>query len=617
VPISGKVYDVLLAFLENPGRLLSKDELLHRVWADEFVEEGNLARNVSTLRKALGDTDKHHRYIATVPGHGYRFVADVISVIESVERSVKFEPEIATESAGAEQKTEAVRSIQPEEPRSRKILWALAAVIVLFTVAWFSKERLFTSSPTIKSLAVLPLRGIDPNDNYTGFGIADAVIRRLSTSGQVTVRPTSAVIHYVNLDIDTLAAARELNADAVLEGNVQRSGDRLRVSVNLLRTSDGVSLWTDSFNIRSTDLFRVQDEVSQEVADRLKIRLAANGPFELSKRHSQPASYDWYIRGLYSLDQRGFGKIELGHMLDTAEFFKRAVEADPNDPMAHAQLAFTYAWTAMFVDPDEHKWVELAQQEIGLAEKIEPNISELHVAKALLCWSGFGGNQVEEAIKELRLAKQLDPNYNGADLAALYAHAGLEQQADNEYQRVVSANPTSLALHGLKTILPYLRDDFDSWLAALPDTPLDSRPLANWYYMHKGSLDLAQKSLDAQLAESPDDIDLLFRRELLIALKGEIPRAEKEVIALFPKVQRNAENYHHRTFDIACIYALDGNSTEAVKWLRETANSGFPNYPMFAREAFLDRIRQSPEFIQFLSEQKVQWERFEQEFPDA
>ena len=77
MPVSGKVYDILLAFLQNPGRLLSKDELLGRVWSDEFVEEGNLARNVSTLRKLLGDTDKQHRYIATVPGHGYRFVADV------------------------------------------------------------------------------------------------------------------------------------------------------------------------------------------------------------------------------------------------------------------------------------------------------------------------------------------------------------------------------------------------------------------------------------------------------------------------------------------------------------------------------------------------------------
>jgi DNA-binding winged helix-turn-helix (wHTH) protein/TolB-like protein len=610
VPISGKAYDILLAFLQNPGRLLTKDELLERVWSDEFVEEGNLARNVSTLRKLLGDTDKQHRYITTVPGHGYRFVAEVSPVTDEPAKATSVDVPVHQES-----EHETVRPTPEIEPRSRKILWASAALIVLFTIAWFSKDRLFTSSPTVKSLAILPLRGIDPNDNYLGIGIADAVIRRLSASGQVTVRPTSAVLHYQNQDPDSLAAARELNTDAILEGNVQRSGDRLRVSVNLLKTADGSSIWNDNFDLPANDIFRVQDEVAREVADRLKVRLGRSGSAQPARNPANPLAYDWYIKGVFSLDQRGFDRGDLGHMYDTVDYFKHSIEADPNYALAHGQLAFSYAWLAMFVDPDEPKWVDLSRQEIARADELDPNLAEPHVAEGLLYWSGFGGHNVESAIKELRLAVQLDPNYSGADLTALYAHAGLEKQADDEFRRAASVDPTSLALRRVKGILPYLRGDVDAWAAVNPDVPMEERILSRWYYMHKGSLDLAEKVLDKQAAESPDDRDLSTLRQLLSALKGDFKAVENDLPGIMSKIQPNSENYHHRAFDVACTYALGGNNVEAVKWLRATANTGYPNYPLFAREPFLDRIRQTPEFIQFLAEQKAQWEHFEQEFP--
>jgi tetratricopeptide (TPR) repeat protein len=269
----------------------------------------------------------------------------------------------------------------------------------------------------------------------------------------------------------------------------------------------------------------------------------------------------------------------------------------------------------MFVDPDEPKWVGLAHQEIDRCTELDPNLAEPHIAKGLLYWSGFGGHNVESAIKELRLAEQLDPNYSGADLAALYAHAGLEKQADDEFRRAVSIDPTSLTLGGLKGILPYLRGDVDAWAATNPGVPMEERILSRWYFMHKGSLDLAEKVIDKQAAELPDSHDLTTLRPLLSALKGNFTAVEKDLPDIMAKIQPNSENYHHRAFDVACTYALGGNSAEAVNWLRATANTGYPNYPLFAREPFLDRIRESPEFIQFLAEQKAQWEHFEQEFP--
>lgn len=613
VPMTGKVFDVLLAFVENPGRLMSKAELMEKVWPDEFVEEGNLARNVSTLRKLLGDTSKEPKVIATVPGHGYRFVADVSTVV--VESATGQAVQIAPSQQSAE--IEAFSSAPIEEPRSRKLFWILASLIIVFTAAWFSKDRLFVPSPNIRSLAVLPLKGIDPNDNYLGIGIADAIIRRVGSSEQVAVRPTSAVLRYVNQDTDSLAIARELNADAILEGNVQRSGDKLRVSVNLLRTSDGISIWSESFNMPANDIFRVQDEVAQQVAQKLKIRLGSS--ILASDKNKYPVdqrAYEFYLKGMYSLDARGFDKESMPQLLNTIDLFEQATIIDPNYAMAHGQLAFCYVWMAIFIQTDEPKWADRAREEIALAEKLDPNVAEAHVANGLLYWSFYGGYKSEEAVRELRLAKQLNPGYNGADLIALYGHIGLDEQGTKELNRGLTSDPTSQALNGLTAVLTYLSGDLDAWYELNPKRNIEERALSPWYLLHKGPLDLAEKVLEDRIKQNPEDLyDLLMDKALLFALKGNYSQADAQIKMAFPMVPHTNENYHHETYSLACVQAMEGNSAEAVKWLRETANTGYPNYRLFAQDSFLDRIRQSPEFIQFLAEQKAQWERFEQEFP--
>lgn len=609
VPLTGKVFDLLMVLVENPNRLLGKDELIERVWRDEFVEEGNLARNISTLRKALGDNGKDHKYIATVQGRGYRFLPEV-----SKKSPVEFES-----AASASALPEINSEIRKDEPTSRASLrWVLLIVagLTLLSAAWFGGERLLRPDNHIKTLAVLPLRGIDPNDNYLGVGIADAVIRRISNSGQMTVRPTSAVLHYLNQDADTLAAARELDADAILEGNVQRTGDRLRISVNLLKTSDGSSIWNESFEMRSDDIFRIQDEVAAQVADKLKVRLNAADLSNIGKYPVDQRAYEFYLKGLFSLDQRGFDSDDLQHMLNTIDLFQQAIVIEPKYAMAHGQLAYSYVWMALFVQPNERKWADLAQQEIALSEQLDPNVAEAHIASGLLYWSSYGGYQTEAAIKELRLAKRLNPSYVGDDLCALYGHIGLDEMAAKELNRGLSIDPTSQTLNGLTAILPYLRGDADAWFAVNPKRNLEERGLAPWYLLHKGSLERAQQILEERWSHSPARTDYLMQRSLLLALQGKYSEATALSTSTMSVAQHNNENYHHAAYYAACVFAVDGKSSDAVKWLRETANTGYPNYGLFARDPFLDRIRQSPEFIQFLSEQKAQWERFQQEFSD-
>jgi len=237
----------------------------------------------------------------------------------------------------------------------------------------------------IKSLVVLPLKSLDAGENYVGLGIADAVIRRINQTGKLIVRPTSAVRRYLKEDTDALTAARQLNADAVLEGNVQRADDRLRVSVNLLRAGDGASLWADSFDMRMTDIFTIQDTVAQQVASRLRFQLDPSQQSRLTT--SNPVAYEFYLKGVYNLDQR----MSSGHSQwkVTIDFFRRAIEADPNFALAHAQLAFAYAGMAVFVAPTESVWAEQAREEINRAQALDPKLAETHLARQRLLFSRY------------------------------------------------------------------------------------------------------------------------------------------------------------------------------------------------------------------------------------
>jgi TolB-like protein/tRNA A-37 threonylcarbamoyl transferase component Bud32 len=504
-------------------------------------------------------------------------------------------------------------------PLSRRALMAGAVLgllvgLALAYVLVFRRATTTPPPPEIKSLAVLPLKSLDAGENYLGLGIADAVIRRINQTGELIVRPTSAVRRYLTEDTDALTAARQLNADAVLEGSVQRADDRLRVSVNLLRTSNGASLWADNFDMRMANIFAIQDTVAQQVASRLRLQLDPSQQARLTKRYtSNPIAYEFYVKGVYSSDQSDVNKSQAEATID---FFKKAIEADPNFALAHAQLAFAYAGKAIFIEPTESVWVGRAREEIDRTQALDPQLAETHLARFLLLWSGYEGYQNEAAVRELLLAQQLNPNVGHANLGALYSHIGLEDFAARELQRALEIDPTSEFAKGWTLYQYQMGGKYDEWLAAHQKLyPND--PSSAWYFLGKGRLEEAQRAIEERSAKKPDDIELPRQKALLLALKGDFRSAEAGIPSILSKHHLKDLNYHHAAYDIACIYALEGKSVEAVKWLREAAAMGFPNYPLFERDGYLNRIRQAPEFIQFMTEMKAQSERYRREFGEG
>ena len=202
---------------------------------------------------------------------------------------------------------------------------------------------------------------------------------------------------------------------------------------------------------------------------------------------------------------------------------------------------------------------------------------------------------------------------SNADMARLIGLDGSVVD-DMNRQRAMDIDPTSRSLKDLTLILPYLGFKPDEWFSAHQKVASGVGHPTPWYYLRKGRLDDARKAIAERLPLDPGNYDLLMQQALLFALKGDFREAEARVPRVLAGIRLTDQARHHSTYDAACIYALAGKSREAVRWLRETAATGFPNYPLFERDPYLDRIRLAPEFVHFMTDKKTQWEEYRWEF---
>jgi DNA-binding winged helix-turn-helix (wHTH) protein/TolB-like protein len=336
VPLTPKVFDLLLLLIENNGHVVGKDRLMSEVWPGTFVEEGNLTQNISVLRKALGEK----RYIQTIPRRGYRFVGDVRLVKPNDEEVIIHEHSrsriVINESESLES------TFQPEHarlvPAAPRRFWALRRAgvlslgvfaLVIGGIIWkvLRKPETPPVSPQIKTIAVLPFKPLnnEGREEYLELGIADALITRLSGLRQILVRPTSSVRKFAGTNYDPIAAGRELNADAVIDGSIQRLGDRLRINVQLIRTTDGSVLWGYHCDDFCSDLFTAQDSISENVARSLALTLTDVEGQALAKRYTTSAeALRAYLNARYY-----YGKRTKESATKTVEFLRKAVEIDP------------------------------------------------------------------------------------------------------------------------------------------------------------------------------------------------------------------------------------------------------------------------------------------------
>jgi TolB-like protein len=503
----------------------------------------------------------------------------------------------------------------PVAPRpQRRVTWAVAAVVVAAAIAglsWFGgrRQEAAPGAPEIRTLAVLPLKPLAAgSDEHLALGVADTIITRIGQLEGVIVRPLSAVRRYAAVDSDPLKAASELDVDAVLDGSLQRSGNRLRVNMTLLNAGDGATIWSDTFNDDVADIFDIEDKISQQVVAQLRVRLSADQQRRLTRHYTtRPEAYEYYLKGVATFGTvSGASPTVVGDVVVGLKMLDEAIRIDPDYALAHAQLAWGNAWMGLFSSGGQ-TWIDRAQKALAVAERLDPTLAETHVVRSLLLWSYYNDYQIIPAFEQLRTAQRLNPNIGHWEMADLLSHVGLIEPALKEAQHALEIDPTNQAYQSQATLSYWINAMHDDAIAANQKL----RTGVAWIYnshLGAGRMDDARRLIDERLAREPGNPSALAARSLLRAYEGAFGEAER--LLTVTATERTARTFHHAAYARACVYALAGKTDTAVEWLQETVRAGMPVYPAFERERCFTRIRQTPPFIKFMAELKPVWEGY-------
>ncbi len=451
IPLSEKAFDTLYALVRRGNHLASKDELLNEIWAGAFVEENNLDKNISILRNVLGERAGHGKFIETVRGHGFRFVAEVRQMPVPPASAgglatTEIQPQIKTNED--ESKTENFKS-KANNQKSKLLPVALILIIFAFAASFYfwNNGKSSTSDTKIKTIAVLPFKPLvaENRNESLELGMADTLISKLSR-GEITVRPINAVRKFGNLEQDSLAAGRELATEAVLDGTIQTAGDRIRISAKLLRTSDGKTLWSQQFDEKFTDIFAVQDSISEKVLAALSLTLNGDERRRLSKRDTENVeAYQLYMKGRFHHYKLNYDEAQKG-----IEYYKQAIALDSNYALAYAGIADAYRSFSLTSDVDSSDAMPKAKAAALKAVELDETLTDAHTALGFIIF--FYDWDWQSAEKEYKRALELDPN--SADAHQAYAHLlsnlGRHSEALAEIKRAKEIEPLNLRTNALE-----------------------------------------------------------------------------------------------------------------------------------------------------------------------
>ena len=618
IPLTPKVFDTLLVLLENKGRTLDKDELMRRLWPDTFVEESSLSQNIFQLRKALGEGEAGAQYIETISKRGYRFCASVrtlpFDAVEELvikrhsETSVAIEQETQT-SSDRESTEPHLPQAHPEFslrrlPTSQLALLGSITLIVAIAIGGFLRQQSRAKSSRyingeIKTLAVLPFRSLDQasEDDQMRLGMTDALISRLSNLRPITVRPTSATLNFISPKQNALDAGRQLRVDAVLDGTIQRVGDRLRVNVQLVRVRDGAAIWSEKFDEQSTDIFAIQDSISEQVSMKLVGRLSANATRGPATRYTKDTeAYQEYIRGRYFWNKRSEEGFQKG-----IEHFKRAIEIDPAYALAYAGLADCYMFLAagQFGDTAPGKNFERARATAKKALELDENLAEAQTTLAMID-SDYDGNWPEAEKAYLR-AIELNPDYATAhhwyalDLLA----AEHFDQAVIEMKKAQELDPLSLPSNlALGQIYFYLRryDDAIKQLQQTLELDADhagSRIYLGLAYEQKGMLNEALAEFDKVLTAYKNNLAAVSARAHTQAIMHQRDQAKTTL----EELTKRDPIRPLVICEIGAINTALGNKAEAFRWLEKLSDIHLKSVVIRLKfDPRLDELRADPRF---------------------
>lgn len=558
VSLAPKALDVLIVLVENRGRIVERDELMKKVWPDTFVEDNNLAFNISVLRKLFGESGMSPRYIETIPKRGYRFIAEVHEpVAEKTEALPVAEPPPA-----AEPRIEIIPRRSWFPPYGR-----LALAVLLVATALVAAWRQLSPGSSPGSLAVLPFRALDATsaDDSLEVGLTDALITRLSRSLAIPVRPMAAVLRYRDRPEDPSASGRALRVDAILEGTFQKHDGKIRTSVRLVRSGDGKALYTGVFDQGAGELFRLEDAISTELAGALVLKLVPDNSAPGRRGTHDPAAYAAYLKGRFYWNQRTRESIHRA-----IDYFHEAIAADPSDALAYAGLADAYLLLGGYERIPVGVMMPLARAAAQRAIQIDGGLAEAHTSLALLAenydldWAA--------AEREYSTAIRLNPNYPTARHwhAEYIGMMGRIRESEAEFEYARSLDPLSAAIPADEAKIFWFDRQFQR-SADLARQSLTLDPHFTLGHLMLGAAlaglgDCSGGPAELRPPQVVDDTDLVLTMQIFVNAECGFRSDALATLARLTGEDRPEAS----PFMVAAGYASVGNNELAQRWLERT-----------------------------------------------
>jgi len=590
---------LLEILLEHPGEVVTREELRSRVWPDESFGDFDQALNISIgkLRSALGDSAESPRFIETLPKRGYRFIADV-SVVDTDARPERQEPVLGDLSAtNRGHKIQGIGLAVAPQRRllpTRGIIVTLALVLSLAILSvWLFHSR----APTgMRSIAVLPLDNLsgDASQNYFADGMTDELITDLAQISALRVISRTSVMAYKGARKPLPQIARELNVDAVVEGTVLRSGDRVRITAQLIEASTDKHVWSQSYEGELRDTLAVQNRVASAIADQIRINLTPQEQAALKNaKVVNPEAYESYLKGRYFWNKRTADGLKVA-----LAYFKQAIEEDPKYAQAYSGLADTYAllgdWQYAVMTPKE-AFPEAKAAAIKSLE-LDSTLGEAHNSLAFVL-DGFDWD-FDSAGREFQRAIELNPGYATAHhwYAWHLSLLGRYDEALAEMRKAENLDPLSLIINAdLAELLVLAHSDEESiqqsrkTIEMDPNFALAHNQLAQ-AYLQKHMYDEAVAELKTAVQVSGGGPAFIANLARAYVASGK----RSEAVKLLDHLKKRSKPDYSNASEIAVIYASLGDADQAMNWLEKGYNERF-NPGVLLRPGF-NPLRSDPRF---------------------